>query len=83
MDEMNIRQILQEQNGIVCTGINEFEYGLQGDLLNTTATLVSSVDELTDYEIFVDLQHAGRYIFFIYPYSYEFLRFIRPSFAEF
>jgi hypothetical protein len=53
-----MRQILQEQNGIMCTGFKEFGYGLQGDLLNVAATFVSSVD--TDYETFVDLQHAGR-----------------------
>jgi hypothetical protein len=59
--------MLQEQNGVTCTGFNEYEYGLQGDLLNTAATLVSSVDELTDYGMIVDLQHAGRYIFFSVP----------------
>jgi len=51
----------------MCTGFNEFEYRLQGDLLNTAATFMSSDDELKDYEIFVDLQHAGRYIFFSVP----------------
>jgi hypothetical protein len=57
MDEINMRQILQEQNGITCTGFNEFYYGLQGDLLNNATTFVSSVDELTDYEIFVVMLH--------------------------
>jgi hypothetical protein len=57
MDEINMRQILQEQNGITCTGFNEFDYGIRGDLLNTAATFVSSVDELTDNEIFVVMLH--------------------------
>lgn len=55
-----MRQILQEQNGVVCTGFKEFGYGLQGDLLNKAATFVSSVDQLTDFGTFIDLQHAGR-----------------------
>jgi len=39
MDEINMRQILQEQNGVMCAGFNASEYGLQGDRLNTAATL--------------------------------------------